>query len=45
MKKFAIVLAVVLLAGCSGIEPHGCSIGYKVGPADGCNAVQPPKSK
>lgn len=30
-----VLLLLVLMNGCA-IEPHGCSIGYKVGPEDGC---------
>jgi hypothetical protein len=42
----AILLATILfITGCNMVEPHGCSIGYKVGPEDGCVKETEPAGK
>lgn len=39
--KLVILLSILFMTGCSMVEPHGCSIGYKVGPEDGCIKQEP----
>ena len=31
-----VLMFILFVTGCSMVEPHGCSIGYKVGSEDGC---------